>query len=120
MPVLPAVPSTMTPPGRIRPFSSASLTMASAARCPSRRVKRQRCTTRLITGAATFTTAGTARASLTRNGVLIATGTASSGRAVLRALRPLRRGRYTLTLRYRRHGHPVTTRTPVTVDGGVS
>src|SRR5215510_1786601 len=32
IPVLPAVPSTMTPPGRIRPLASASFTMASAAR----------------------------------------------------------------------------------------
>jgi hypothetical protein len=32
MPVLPAVPSTMTPPGRSAPRSSASLMIASAAR----------------------------------------------------------------------------------------
>ncbi len=32
MPVLPAVPSTMVPPGRISPFASASRTMDSAAR----------------------------------------------------------------------------------------
>src|SRR5919206_573007 len=32
IPVLPAVPSTMTPPGRRRPCRSASVMMASAAR----------------------------------------------------------------------------------------
>ena len=32
MPVLPAVPSTIVPPGRISPFASASRMMNSAAR----------------------------------------------------------------------------------------
>jgi virginiamycin B lyase len=99
------------PPGQIRLVTCETVKVKSHGR----RVKRRRCTTRLITGPATFTTTGTARASLTRNGVSFATGTASNGRAVLRAHRPLRRGRYTLTVRSVKHGHRVTTRTPVTI-----
>jgi streptogramin lyase len=74
-------------------------------------VKRRRCTTRLISGTATFTTAGTARASLTRHNTLYATGTASPTRLVLDLRRSLPAGRYTLTLN--RHGR--TTRTPITI-----
>ena len=90
-------------------------TKTTTARGKKRKVKRRKCTTTLITGTATFTTAGTARASLTRNGVLFPTGTASRGRAVLRVRRPLRHGRYTLTIRSVKHGHRVSTRTPITI-----
>jgi virginiamycin B lyase len=76
-----------------------------------RRVRRSRCTTRLISRTLTFS--GTARASLARRGVLYATGTARRGRLALHARRPVPPGRYTLTLRYRRHGHPIATRTPI-------
>ena len=79
------------------------------------RVERRRCKTRLIRGTATFTIPAGARASLTRHHVLYATGTAHRGRLVLHARRRLPAGRYTLTLRHRRDGHPTITRRPITI-----
>ena len=69
-----------------------------------RKVKgRQRCTTKLVSGTVTFTTAGrAAQATLSRHGVVYGAGTARTahGRTSLRLLpvRRLRPGRYTLTL----------------------
>jgi hypothetical protein len=68
-------------------------------------VKRtKRCHARLISGTISFTTAP-ATARLTRNGRLYASGDTRTikGRrvVVLVTRRPLRHGRYTLTLRYR-------------------
>jgi hypothetical protein len=64
---------------------------------------KQHCTTKLVSGMVKFTTAGlVARATLSRNGVVYAAGTArpAHGRTSLRLLpvRRLRPGRYTLTL----------------------
>jgi hypothetical protein len=59
--------------------------------------KRKTCTTRTITGTATFTTA-IARATLTRNGIVYATGTATRTRLTLHATRPVPPARYTLLL----------------------
>jgi len=98
-------------PGQIRLVTCKTVTVTVRGR----KVKRRRCTTRLLSGTATFTTSGTARASLTRHGVLFATGTASHARVVLYARRRLPAGRYTLTLSYHRHGHGITTRTPITI-----
>jgi virginiamycin B lyase len=80
-----------------------------------RRVKRRRCTTRLISGPATFTIPSRARARITRHRRVYATGTLCRGRLVLDTRRRVDGGRYTLTLRYRRDGRAVTTRTPITV-----
>ena len=65
-----------------------------------RRVTRQRCTTRLVSGTVTFTTTP-ARATLTRAGIVYATGTADLGRLVLHTRRAVRPGRYLLILRRR-------------------
>ena len=64
--------------------------------------KKQKCTTKTVSGTVTFTTSS-ARATLSRHGVVFAAGTASAGehgRMSLRliSLRKLRPGRYTLTL----------------------
>jgi hypothetical protein len=67
---------------------------------------KRRCRTRVTTGTATVKTR--ARASLTRRGVLYATGSARPGSLRLVARRQLRAGRYTLTLR---SGHDTTRRT---------
>jgi streptogramin lyase len=75
-------------------------------------VKKQSCTTKLVSGTVTFTTA---RALLTRSGRRYATGTArfAGGRLelALRFSRPAGAGRYTLTLR--RSGHAAQHRTIV-------
>ena len=99
-------------PGRVRLVSCRTVTV----KVGGRKVKRRRCSTRLISGTATFTTTATARASLRRRGVLYATGTVSRARLPLHANRRVAAGRYTLTLTYRRAGHRITTRTPITIS----
>jgi hypothetical protein len=71
---------------------------------------KRRCTTKLVSGTAEFTTIGpAAQARLTRHGVTYGAGTArtSRGRLSLRLtpLRSLRPGKYTLTLISRTGGH---------------
>jgi streptogramin lyase len=77
--------------------------------------KKQKCTTKLVSGTVKFT-ASAARASLSRAGVVYATGRASSvhgrTRLVLRPLRRLSAGRYTLTLA---SGHGHTAREQLTI-----
>ena len=99
-------------PGRVRLVTCRTVTV----KVGGRKVKRRRCSTRLISGTATFTTTATARASLRRGGVLYATGTASRGRLRLNARRRVPAGRYTLTLTYRR----ITTRTVITIPATAS
>ena len=94
-------------PGQVR-LVTCSVVKARKGGRPS---KRRRCTTRLITGTATFT--GTTRASLTRRGVLYATGTAGRAGLRLHATRRLSARRYTLTLIYRSGGRRITTSSPV-------
>jgi hypothetical protein len=79
--------------------------------------KRQVCTTRLISGTATFTTTD-ARATLTRAGVVYARGTAHLTRLVLRQVRPLRAGSYTLTLTRRSGRRVITSRQRIIISGG--
>ena len=72
------------------------------------------CTVRLVSGTVRFTTATAAvRASLARGGIVYAAGASvGAGRApvlVLSGRRPLRRGRYTLTLT--RRGTPIRRET---------
>ena len=77
-----------------------------------KKLKRQKCTTKTITGTASFTTA---HATLKRGTVTYATGTASTTRVTLRALRAVRPGRYTLVLT-RTVGHRrLTTRRPIRI-----
>jgi hypothetical protein len=82
------------------------------------RVKRLKCTGRLVSGTVKFTASvASGRAKLSRGGHLYATGTrlaAEPGDPVLllSALRALPRGRYTLTVRDRRGQ---TLREPITL-----
>jgi hypothetical protein len=73
-----------------------------------RRVPTRKCTTKTITGTATFTTSATARAALLRGKALYATGTASRAKGVvLHAIGKVRAGTYTLRLTYG-HGRAAT------------
>jgi streptogramin lyase len=74
-----------------------------------------RCATRLVGGAATFTTIPGMRATLSRDGVVYATGTADHSRFVLRARRMLSTGPYLLTLQHGRGHAEVTTHRWVTI-----
>jgi streptogramin lyase len=114
------------PPGRSGDPGPAGATGAQAPPAPRglsqvrvcRNVKvrganRRRCQNRAI--GTTLTISGTARASLTRHGLLYATGTAQSAGLVLQARRRVPAGRYTLTLRYRGNAAPATTHTAITI-----
>jgi hypothetical protein len=75
------------------------------------KVKRNKCKSRLVSGTVKFTTTSVVRrASLSRGGVLYATGTVTKKGLKLHALRRVRSGRYTLTLRYRQGHMNVTAR----------
>lgn len=75
----------------------------------------RRCKTRLVSVSETFAIPRRARASLARKGRRYGTGKASGERVKLRLRRRLRPGRYTLTLRYRQHGHPTKARTTIAI-----
>jgi hypothetical protein len=84
------------------------------------KVRRQVCATRLVTGPVKFTAAaGSARATLSRGGVVYATGYSHQGRdgprTTLLAARALRPGGYTLTVTSRRPGHTVRVRSQITI-----
>ena len=76
--------------------------------------KKQKCTTRTVSSPVKFTTAS-ARASLSRAGVVYATGTAGRRGVVLSARRVVRAGRYTLTLTYGQGRHTSTVRRQVRI-----
>ena len=76
-----------------------------------RHVSQQDCTTKLVSGPVKFTTSARTSATITRAGVVYATGYLSGSRLVLVARRATRPGRYTLTERRGR----VTTRQEVTI-----
>jgi hypothetical protein len=103
----PAGPRGATGPrglaGEIRLVSCTSITQTITVGGKKRSVKRQKCTTRLITGTATFTTTS-ARATLIHGQAVYATGRAWLNHLSLRTRRPVRAGRYTLILS-RRVGH---------------
>jgi hypothetical protein len=84
------------------------------------KVTKQLCKAKLVSGPVKITIAGAAdRASLTRAGVVYATGyayrTRSGPQTRLIAARPLTPGRYTLTLTHRTHGRRITTRRQITI-----
>ncbi|MGD0273464.1 MAG: FG-GAP-like repeat-containing protein [Gaiellaceae bacterium] len=98
-------------PGKIRLVTCKVVTV----KVKGRMVKRKKCTTKLVSGTVSFTTASAARASLTRGGVLYATGTVTKKGLVLHALRRVQAGRYTLTLRYRQGHKQVTMRSQIKI-----
>ena len=97
-------------PGEIRLVTCKTVTVVKRGK----KVKRQTCTTKTITGTVSFT-AARARATLKRGTVAYAVGIASTTRLILRAVRVVRPGRYTLVLT-RTLGHRrVTTQQPITI-----
>lgn len=84
-------------------------------------VKQQKCTGRLVSGTVKFTATGaSARASISRGRVIYATGASlpnghGGSQLVLTELRPLGRGRYTLTLRIRQHRGWITRQVKITI-----
>jgi hypothetical protein len=93
----PSQPGPPGPPGKIELVKCTTHTK-TVKRAHSR-VKVQTCTTRLVSKPVKFTTgpAG-AHATLSRGRSVYATGSVRGGRVRLVAIRPLRAGRYTLTL----------------------
>jgi hypothetical protein len=90
-------------------------TCATAATTSGKRGRARRiCTTRTLAATLKPQT-GAARASLSRAGVLYATGTATGTRVTLQLRRRLSAGRYTLALTYKRNGRTITKRTPITI-----
>ena len=79
-------------------------------------VKRNKCTAKLVSGTVRFTTSSVVRrASISRAGVLYATGIVTNKGLVLHAVRKVRAGRYTLTLRYKQGAKQMTTRSQITI-----
>jgi hypothetical protein len=105
------------PAGRIELVSCKSVTKL----VKGHRRAVQQCTTKLVSGTVKFTATGSVmHATISRRGVRYAAGTsiatASGGlRLVLSDQRPLRRGRYLLTLHGRHDGRSITHRTSITI-----
>jgi hypothetical protein len=80
------------------------------------KVKRRKCRSKLVSGTVKFTTkSAVRRASLSRGGVLYATGTVTNKGLKLHALRHVRAGRYTLTLRYQQGHKQMTMRSQIKI-----
>ena len=85
------------------------------------RVKRQECTGKLVSGKVKFTIRGAAaHATISRKRNVYATGLSVSNanhrsQLVVTDLRPLRPGRYTLTLQSRHGRRSITGRTQITI-----
>jgi hypothetical protein len=86
------------------------------------RVKRQKCSGKLVSGTGRFTIGGAAaQATISRKHTVYATGvsvsTANRGLPlVVTDLRPLRRGRYTLTLQSHHGRRSTIRRTQITIS----
>jgi len=99
-------------PGKIRLVTCKVVTV----KVKGHKVKRKKCTSKLVSGAVKITTTSAVRrASLTRGGVLYATGTVTKKGLRLHALRRVRAGRYTLTIRYHQSHRQMTTRSQVKI-----
>jgi hypothetical protein len=108
------------PAGKVELVSCKTVTKTVTRKHKKVRVKRQSCTTQLLAGPVKFTAAAAdARATLSRAGVVYATGYASYPPAGVRtrllAARQLARGRYTLTLISRHGTRQATTQQQVTI-----
>jgi len=79
-----------------------------------KKVKKNKCSTKLVSGTVTFTTSSAVRhASISRGDVLYATGLVTSKGLVLHALRKVKAGRYTLTVRYRQGDRQMVKRSQI-------
>ncbi len=106
-------PGPAGPAGRIELVTCSRVTVRSHGR----RVKRNRCRTRLVSGTVQFKTAvaRNARASLARGHRIYAVGRTTRHGVVLHARRRIKPGRYSLILRYRRGGREIVTRTTLRI-----
>jgi hypothetical protein len=102
-------------PGQIKLITCHPVTKTVKRHGKPVKVKQQKCTSSVVSGTATFTTT-LARATLTHNGIIYATGTADLTRLTLEQRRPIRPGHYTLTLTHHpSNHHQITTRRPITI-----
>ena len=101
-------------PGQIRLVSCKQVTKTIRVHGHKRTVHRRTCTTRVISGTATFTTT-IARARLVRGAVLYATGSARLDQLTLHARRVIRPGRYTLILSHPDGQRSITTHHTITI-----
>jgi hypothetical protein len=98
------------PAGQIRLITCRTVTSVIHAH----RVAHRKCTTRILSGTATFT-AAQASARLVRGRTVYATGSAWLDRLVLYSRRPIGPGSYTLELRRSDGRRSITTRRRITV-----
>jgi hypothetical protein len=111
----PGPPGAQGPAGQIRLITCTATTRTITKHGKKHTVHQNRCTTKLITGTATFTTTR-ATAELIRGKVTYATGTAWLDRLTLHTRHKLRPGRYTLLLQHHNGPHhTTTTRRPLTI-----
>jgi len=101
-------------PGKVRLVKCRTIYKTITVNGHTKKVARERCTTKLVSGKVTFTTK-LARARLTRAGVTYATGTSRHARLVLYSRRKLRAGSYTLILRRHRHHRWITRRERIVI-----
>jgi hypothetical protein len=101
------------PGGKIELVTCKTVTVTIHKGKKGKKQTRQLCTTKLVSGPVSFTTAATA--TLSRHRVTYATGTSGPGGLVLHTHRAVRPGRYTLTLRYHTAGQRIESRQTITV-----
>jgi hypothetical protein len=107
-------------PGQVELVSCKQVTVTITRKHHKVKVKRQKCSTKLVSGPVKFKTArGSGRASLSRSGVVYATGyvrrTLTGVQTRLLAARRLAPGRYTLRITIGRGRGARATRTEVTI-----
>jgi len=93
--------------GKVELVRCATLTKAEQVRGRTRHVTVEQCSTKLVSGPVSFTTSTDASASLTRSGIVYATGSVRGSHAMLATRRALTAGTYVLT---ERHGATTTRR----------
>jgi Glycine rich protein len=102
-------------PGQVELITCHTVTVTVHSGGKTHKVARQKCTGKLISGPVKFTVASSSQATLRRGSRVYARGTASSRGVVLRAVRSIASGRYTLVLRYRSGKRWRVERVPIVV-----
>ncbi len=87
------------PGGEVQLVSCTSITRTIRVRGRNRKVTQKKCTSKLLTTAPKITLAASDHATLARRRRTYATGTVAGGRLLLHAIRPIRPGRYELTIK---------------------
>jgi hypothetical protein len=108
------------PAGQIELVLCTTVAQKTTKNGSKRIVRVRKCSTRLASGVVKFTANGVIAASVSRAHTVYATGDAvprgpGRDRLVLNDKRPLRPGRYTLTLQSLRNGRWTTHQTPITI-----